>query len=110
MSCSYYVTFHRKPTDPEWEKKYAAVVALHDAGVSELPKELADYFHHQWADPYEVKDSLKVGEVDVQYEYPRGKKRIDGVERHCDHGRAEVEIDLDKLPKDVRLIKVTISC
>jgi len=108
MSCFYYVTFHRKPTDPEWEKKYAAVVALHEAGVSELPKELADYFGCESANPYDAKEALRLGAVDVGYGSD-DSKMLSGVKRCSYYGETGVEIDLDKLPKDVRLLTVAIS-
>lgn len=107
MSTSYYVTFHRKPTDPEWEKKFAAVVALCEAGVTELPEPLAKYFGTKYADPEIVKAALQVADVNLNYP---DKQSVKGVTREDNNYGATVVIDLDDLPKDIRVLRVSVSC
>jgi len=114
MGLSISLELYRKPTDPEWEKNKRAVVALAEAGVEELPRKLADYFGMKYAEPSEVDEKLRVRSLDVlEWEcYQQGNdgplpKGVDRIRGDCSSGFA---IDLDALPKDVRVIKVVGGC
>lgn len=113
MSCSYRLSFHLKNDDREHKKKVNACQALAIAG-HDLPDSLAEYFGS--SDPElaleQAKERLERGHMDVM----EGKISdvgdadvVSALSGQHEHGN-EITIDLDRLPAEVRLIKVSIAC
>lgn len=104
MSTSTYIHFFRDPSDPRHQKYVTALLALVDADVTKLPDELAEYFGEEYAEPYLVDGSLDVGYFNISY--PEIPEEISPAVSRVDDG---YEIDLGKLPEDVRRIRVVVS-
>jgi hypothetical protein len=104
MSVSTYITFLKDRT--YHEQMLEAARALAHVKVEKLPKELAEYFGTE--DPEEaLNDTDEL--LDVAYTSLDHPDRLAYVRQvNNDHENA-IEIDLDKLPPNVKHIKVSRS-
>lgn len=120
MSIGYYVSFCRKPTDPDYQAKAEAVFALKRAGIVDLPKELADYFGVEHSDGWVPEDSLEVDRYEMGATSWLGPasspvpiqnvSTLDvAVTPIKDPNYTVIEIDLDNLPSDIRRIYVKVG-
>lgn len=91
MGMSTYVVGYRAP-DAEWKKKALAWVACIDAGV-EPPDELEEFFDGQ--DPSE-QDGCEVSIRKATTEW-------------SGDGKAGLELDLEKLPPGVKIVRFVNS-
>lgn len=104
MGVSVSVTLHRKNDDPEHKAKLHACRALMDAGQDELPKKLAEYFG--CTDPEEAIEKAEEPVHHISVSYPNDRLKVAGVSWVDDDYSNIVELDLDKLPADLRIIRV----
>ena len=87
-----------KPADAKYKKMLAIYKQCEDAGVS-VPKEVDAFFEGETPDPIGV-----VVRLDNQKKYPGV------VEAYSEHDMAEgFQVHVDKLPKDVKIIRFTNS-
>lgn len=83
-----------KPADEKYQKMLAIYEQCEDAGVS-IPKEVDAFFEHEKPDPIGVV-------VDIT-----DRKRYPGVvETYSEHDAAQgFQIHLDRVPKDIKIIR-----
>lgn len=107
MSVDYRIVFLRKPDDPEHDAKVTAALALRDVGIDELPPKLAEYFGTKWSGI--VPDEMLTAAA-VSVTNPCADEDLpEGVTDTGTKYANAVEIDLDKLPKDIRRLIVEVS-
>jgi len=110
IGVSVSVSFLRSPSDPEYAKKMAAVVALKEAGISEMPKELAEYFGVTYTDFDEDYEVLRVCGVTLDHDTKAPKEVAAAVRfESADYG-SWIYVDVDKLPSKVKVLKFSIGC
>ena len=92
MGMSTNVTGFRSRDGEEFKKHYKVLQACIEAGVTELPKETADFFGDDTVEEYIVDDFLECSINDCLTEYSGDME--DGY-----------EIDVKKIPKGVEKIR-----
>lgn len=94
MGMSSKVTGFVSAEDPTYKKHVKVLRACLEAGVSNLPKETAEYFDNEWPEEYLIEEKLKVNIPHREY-------------------RAEMqegfEIDIDSIPEGVKVIRFVNS-
>jgi hypothetical protein len=95
MSMSTHVVGSR-PADEKWRKMKAVYDACTAASM-EVPKEVEEFFGHERPDEAGVK-------IDLSYDY-RTKKTHESCSAWKDDMQEGYEIDVSKLPKDVKIIR-----
>jgi len=60
MGMSTHITGFISDTDPTYQKHKKVLVACIEAGISELPKETAEYFGNKYPEEYLLEDKLSV--------------------------------------------------
>lgn len=103
MGVSVYVELHRKNTDPAHAAKLAACRAIVEAGDDELPPGLAAYFGTSYAQ--EAIDNAAEAAHMLSMAFER-EDEPPWVSRPSDRYESILEIDLDKLPEDLRVVRV----
>lgn len=111
MGCDFTLELRRKPEHPDFARKLAAVRALRDAGVETLPPELEQFFGVQKVHDVEshLENALQVMSWDpVEGGSPKGEPEWFS-EQSWDGGSTQ-DIDLTKLPPDVKIIRFRVGC
>jgi len=102
MGMSTHLMLLRDPNTDRHKKMVAAVKALKDAGISDLPEELQKYFGC-----YEVFEVEEDGCLEIascsSYGGPQG---ISGISQYKAEMREGFDIRIKDLPKDVDIIRV----
>lgn len=111
MGCDWTLQLRRKPEHPDFARKLAAVRALAEAHVATLPPELSAFFGVGRVDEVEshLDRALTVMSWDPMTGGPPGEPPVWFTEKSWDGG-SEQEIDLTKLPPDVKIIRFAVGC
>lgn len=78
-----------RPPDEKWEKMKNVWESCHRAGI-EAPKEVCEFF--EWEEPDKNGVIVEIENTDAVKEYNKDM-------------REGFEVDIDKLPKDVKIIR-----
>ncbi len=94
MGISTSVKGFVSPNNETYKKHSKVLIACIEAGVSELPKETAEYFGSKYPEEYLLEDKLEVPIIKHEY----NEEMVDGF-----------EIIVSEIPKDVYMIRFTNS-
>lgn len=95
MSASYYVRGF-KPPDNKWKAMKACYDSCKAAGV-DPPGEVDKFFNYEEPDD----SGVLVEQKDLE--------KLDAVRKYSEDGYSGYDVILDKLPKDVKIIRFIIS-
>lgn len=99
MSATPHVALLRSADDPKYQKMSRALLALHDAGINDLPEELRTYFGIYEAGEFEE----GMTGLDV------GDERHPAVKPYRADMREGFDIDVAKLPAGTCIVRVYTS-